>query len=45
MTAIYNSRKAQEVSLEQKADEEQRQELETGARRAREKEAKRVQVY
>ena len=44
MSAIYDRFKAQEDSVEKRVDEEQRIEQETDARRAQEKEMKRVQV-
>lgn len=44
MSKIYDRFKAQEDSVEKRVDEEQRMEMETGARRAQEKEIKRVQV-
>lgn len=44
MSAIYDRFKAQEDSVEKRVDEEQRIEMETDARRAQEKEMKRVQV-
>lgn len=44
MTKIYDRFKAQEDSVEKRVDEEQRIEMETGARRAQEKEMKRVQA-
>lgn len=44
MTKIYDRFKAQEDSVEKRVDEEQRMEMETDARRAQEKEMKRVQA-
>lgn len=44
MSAIYDRFKAQEDSVEKRVDAEQRMEMETDARRAQEKEMKRVQV-
>eukprot|EP00903_Cladosiphon_okamuranus_P010408 g9845.t1 len=44
MSAIYDRFKAQEDSVEVRADEEQRIEMQTDSRRAQEKEMKRVQL-
>lgn len=44
MSVIYDRFKAQEYSVEKRVDAEQRIEMETDARRAQEKEMKRVQV-